>query len=582
MSSYSTYQSHDTLSQAGTNRPALNPLAYSADSKSRSRSVSPTHYQNDLEDVSHHIHSSSSSTQSALPPIYTTDYTPNCNSQNGTLNSNNTICVVTDSTLLSPSPKGSPTSTLHSTQISMKEASPPMGFSNTPPQSPTRWKRFRLKVMKMATVERLQLLWGLLALFGTMSWLALMPAYAFRNKVDAAHFKAPVYTFFLVATVCTSLSAIWQSLCPFLVRQSQRALLPRVINHPATQTATIVISVLLTILNFFSWIVVASDKDYGAKTDCHTGLFSDKDGYLVQCRGVNVAVVLNVIVFILWIPISLVIICGTIERGLWWWGEDDGWAQNEAIVGGSNVMSEEEFDMKIGLGGSKRIKRRQTVHPENLSANNHSSDMVMIQQPKPAFVTPIASQFRSSSAFGLEGGENGDDDDFTNFTPSSYRRHHQQRQQRQQQQQQQQGGGGGGGGGGGHQHDMSRRLNRRGSSNSLSSRLSTFFGAGWGSGIMPPEAEQPPMPEMPSQYRQENASRQNLDLNNNNNNNNGNNSGSHRGGGANKENKTSSPSSSRGRKEESKQEVPEPEPAALLHGAEYTSQWHSRRYDDWS
>lgn len=48
------------------------------------------------------------------------------------------------------------------------------------PTPQTRWKALRLRVMRLATVRRLQLLWGLLALFGFMSWLALMPAYAFR------------------------------------------------------------------------------------------------------------------------------------------------------------------------------------------------------------------------------------------------------------------------------------------------------------------------------------------------------------------------------------------------------------------
>lgn len=43
-----------------------------------------------------------------------------------------------------------------------------------------KWKHLRLKLMRMATVKRLQLLWGLLALFGTMAWISLMPAYAFR------------------------------------------------------------------------------------------------------------------------------------------------------------------------------------------------------------------------------------------------------------------------------------------------------------------------------------------------------------------------------------------------------------------
>lgn len=48
-------------------------------------------------------------------------------------------------------------------------------------QTPTtRGKRFRLYILRMATVPRLRLLWACLAVFGTMSWLALMPAYAFR------------------------------------------------------------------------------------------------------------------------------------------------------------------------------------------------------------------------------------------------------------------------------------------------------------------------------------------------------------------------------------------------------------------
>ncbi|KAG0254345.1 hypothetical protein BG011_005807 [Mortierella polycephala] len=420
-----------------------------------------------------------------------------------------------------------------------------MGFSNAPLPSPTRWKQFRLTVMKLATVERLQLLWGLLALFGTMSWLSLMPAYAFRNKVDEKmRFQAPSYSFFLAAT-------------------SQRALLPRIINHPWTQTATILISVLLTILNFFSWIILASDKDFGAKTDCQSGLLSDRPGYVAQCRGVNVAIVLGVVVFLLWIPISVVIVCGTIDRGLWWWGEDDGWAQGEAIVGGSNMMSEEEFDRKIGVGGSKQIKRRQTVHPESLTQQR---DMVMIQQPKPAFVTPIASQFRSSSALGLdlEDGDGGDeDDDYTTFTPSSYRKHHQQRQRQQE----------------------PRRLNRRGSNTSLSSRLSTFFGAGWNSGTMPLSDSEPPMPQIPSQYRQggastpqQNHSSSNISGYSNTNNNTNNNANGNRTNGR-KEN-----SPPRKKAEPKREVVPEPEPEddGSLHGDAYTSQWHSRRHDDWS
>ncbi|KAF9089756.1 hypothetical protein BGX27_002411, partial [Mortierella sp. AM989] len=81
---------------------------------------------------------------------------------------------------------GSPTSTLYSAHPA-RGPSPTMGFSNTPLPEPTRWKMFRIKVMRMATVPRLQLLWGLLALFGSMSWMALMPAYAFRNKLAPFH-----------------------------------------------------------------------------------------------------------------------------------------------------------------------------------------------------------------------------------------------------------------------------------------------------------------------------------------------------------------------------------------------------------
>ncbi|KAF8919706.1 hypothetical protein BGZ58_004590 [Dissophora ornata] len=405
----------------------------------------------------------------------------------------------------------------------------------------------RLAVMRMATVERLQLLWGLLALFGSMSWMSLMPAYAFWNRVDPVHFKAPVYSFFLVATVSTSLSAIWQSLCPFLTRQSQRALLPRIINHPATQTATIFISVVLTILNFFSWMVLAGNKDYGAKTSCLTGTFAKETGYAAQCRGVNVAIIFDVVVFFLWIPISVVIVCGTIDRGLWWWGEDDGWAQGETIVGGTNMMSEEEFDMKIGMGG-KQIKRRQTVHPESMQQQQ------VIQQPKPAFVTPIASQFRSSSALD-DNQDDGEEDDFTNFTPSSYRRHHQQRQQQQQ------------------RRTEPRQLNRRGSNTSLSSRLSTFFGAGWNNGTMPPE-DQPPMPQMPLQYRQESAAGSRQDVYNSNNNNQKKQTPQQQ------QQQRQQPSSRK--TEESKQEVEEESDPADMHGDSYASQWHSRRYDDWS
>ncbi|KAG9327720.1 hypothetical protein KVV02_006424 [Mortierella alpina] len=339
---------------------------------------------------------SSSSAHTGGSAIYSVDYsTPNTKANNTAASTPVLPGVAYISPSASANSLGSPTSTLQGTTAHhpSRGKSPTMSFSNVPLAEPTRWKSFRLKVMRMATVERLQLLWGLLALFGTMSWLALIPAYAFRNKFEVA-FSDPAYTMFLVATIGTSVSAIWQSLCPFLIRQSQRALLPRIINHPGTQTATIIISVILTVLNFLSWMVLAADSDRGARTDCLSGRLSDQPGFTAQCRGVNTAIVLDVVVFFLWIPIAVVIVCGTVERGLWWWGEDDGWAQGETIVGGSNMMSEEEFDLKIGMGGSKHIKRRQTVHPENLAQQEHAQDRVMIQQPKPAFVTPIASQFR--------------------------------------------------------------------------------------------------------------------------------------------------------------------------------------------
>jgi hypothetical protein len=351
----------------------------------------------------------------------------------------------------------------------------------------------------------------------------------------------------LVATVGTSLSAIWQSLCPFLIRQSQRALLPRIINHPSTQTATIVVSVVLTVLNFFSWIILAAGGDTGAHTDCMTGPLADRPGYISQCRAVNVAIAVDAVVFLLWIPISVVIVCGTVERGLWWWGEDDGWAQGEAGVGGSNMMSEEEFDMKIGVGGSRRIKRRQTVFPTEEDQAEHPG-MVMIQQPKPAFVTPIASQFRSTGGGGFgDDLENGDDEELGNFTPSSYRRHHQQRQQQQRQ-----------------------RLQRKASTTSLSSRLSTFFGAGWGSDAMPPPSSSsptepvpalPPMPVMPSQYAQENAR---------------NAAAAAAAAGNNGGNTVTASTRKKKDEEKRKEEDEKAEEDVSLHGDSYASQWHSR------
>ncbi|KAF9356868.1 hypothetical protein BGX34_009719, partial [Mortierella sp. NVP85] len=412
----------------------------------------------------------------------------------------------TDSTYV-PDDSLSPSTMLKEAKAPARSATSTSMDSNNSLSHLPRWKVFRLKVLRMATVERLQWLWGALALFGTMAWISLIPALIFRKNLveeSVSDFNASVYNFFMLATIGTSLTAIWQSLCPFLIRQSQTALFPRIINHPATQTATILISVLMTIFNFFSWMVLASDSA-GAKTSCAPETkdrISNRPGYPAQCRGVNVAIIFDVIVFLFWIPISLVIVCGTIERGLWWWGEDDGWAQGE-LAGGNNMMSEEEFDRKIGMGGSKHIHRRQTVHPDALDDQDQESQrpMTRIQRPKPAFVTPIASQFRSQSTLNVSNNsssnnnnnnnnEDDSDDEIGGFSPSSYRRHQQQRQQRQRQQQQpsQQSG------------DFTRpSLRRQASNTSLSSRLSSFFGTGWNSGQMPPE--EPPMPEMPSQYR---------------------------------------------------------------------------------
>ncbi|KAF9578490.1 hypothetical protein BGW38_005682 [Lunasporangiospora selenospora] len=416
-------------------------------------------------------------------------------------------------------------SSSYSTGMANSVSSQP-DFDDGHDMQPTRWRLFRLSVMRMATVERLQLFWALLTIFGMAAWIALMPAYAFRNKVNSPTFGAPAYTF-----------------------------------------STIAISVILTILNFFSWIVLAADKEGGAKTDCQTGPLAKEPGYTAQCQAVNVAIVLDVIVFVLWVPITIVIVCGTIERGLWWWGEDDGWAQSMTAVGGSNMMSEEEFDRKIGMGDSKVIKRRQTMHPDNQRMTMVGD--AMIHKPKPAFVTPIASQFRRSSAMADNDGADDGDDDFGNFTASNYRRHHQQRQQRKT------------------RHvssastlqspteDGGRSLTRRASNTSLSSRLSTFFGSGWGSGAMPPDEQaQPPMPAIPAHYLQGNGqtTKSNAGLT------------------------VSSPTSpkkegSKGAlakdKTNTKQEVEEDgdkdsADPAMLHGDSYTTQWHSRRNDDWS
>ncbi|KAG0095080.1 hypothetical protein BGZ93_006333 [Podila epicladia] len=323
----------------------------------------------------------------------------------------------------------------------------------------------------------------------------------------------------LVATVGTTISAIWQSLSPFLIRRSQRDLMPRIINHPATQTTTIVVSVILTILNFFSWIILASDAEAGAKTDCHTGPFSNRAGYTAQCRGVNTAIVLDVVVFLLWIPIALVIVCGTMERGLWWWGEDDG-AHARVIARGSNMMSEEEFDLKIGAG--RRAKERQGDGQED-------DEEEEIQRPRLAYVTPIASQFQSGQQ------EQEGDEEEIGFNSSRYRKHQQQAQAQQQAQIQAQ--------------KQGAQLQRKSSNTSLtpsfSGRLSTFFGAGWGHGPMPPAAPETPVPQVPAHHRQKSRLGE----------------------------EHSKPSS------EVDQEL---EQNDVRHGESYATQWHSRRDADWS
>ncbi|KAK3812753.1 MAG: hypothetical protein JOS17DRAFT_795727 [Linnemannia elongata] len=430
--------------------------------------------------------------------------------------------------------------------------------TTSPAAEYTKAKLFRRRVMRMATVPRLQLLWGLLALFGTMAWLSMMPAYAFRNKLEPVPPANATYTFFLVATVGTTIAALWQSLCPFLIRQSQRQLLPRIINHPVTQSTTIAISVILTVLNFFSWIILASNKSGGAKTNCKESPYpaSQSSGYTTQCRGVNTAIVLNVVVFLLWIPIAAVIVCGTIERGLWWWGEDDGWAQQPQqgtlVKGGVNMMSEEEFDLKIGLGNGNKARGGNRSH-SRLSYYADEEEEAM--ESRPAFVTPIASHFRTSTD--EEARVQGD---LAQASPSSYRQHHQRRQQQQQQQQvrpQQdqdqvvmipRGSPAAGAGAGG------RGLVRKGSTNSvapsISARLSTFFGQGWNSGPMPPPAAPvapAPAAPVPAHHRPVRI-------------------------------KMTKPEG----EEEEEDNGGNGGDKASLHGDSYTTQWHNRRYDEWS
>ncbi|KAF9414261.1 hypothetical protein BGZ94_000452 [Podila epigama] len=349
--------------------------------------------------------------------------------------------------------------------------------------------------MRLATVRRLQLLWGLLVLFSFMAWLALMPAYAFRSQSD---------TF------------------------------SRFINHPITQTTTIIIAVALTVFNFFSWTFLAAHKDAGAKTECQTGTGSDQTGYTTQCHGVNAAIVLDVLVFLCWIPMTLVLVCGRLERVLWWWGEDDG-ANAHVAARGSNMMSEEEFDLKMGFGkrksGRKNKNKEDVANEDNICENNINA--VNVQQPSEVYVTPIASQFQSK---GLESGHqelNDESEQDIGFSPSSYRKHRLEQQQQ--------------------LSPLQRKNSNTSLAPSLTARLSTIFGTGWGNGAMPPASPEPSPPPTPRASTQQKQNRRKSRL----------------------REEHPKPSSSL----EDEQVV---DTVDVRHGGNYSTQWHSRRDDDWS
>ncbi|KAK3828303.1 MAG: hypothetical protein J3Q66DRAFT_322346 [Benniella sp.] len=352
---------------------------------------------------------------------------------------------------------------------------------NTHPEQPrSKGALFRAKVMSMATVRTLRILWGLLALFGTMSWLSLMPAYAFRNKHDPNGSSNPAFSFFLVATVCTSIAAIWQSLCPFLIERGHGTFWPRIIDHAVTQAATIVISAILTILNFFSWIVLAANKE-GGKADCGQGDLDASGGYGAQCTGVKVAIAFDAIVFLLWIPIALVIVCGLIETMK---------IGHRAPHQGTHPMKE-EYD----------LKRADQDYDESADSLPHAHN---------AYVTPIASQFALP-----EGGEAALENGESRQSSQSLAVNNQRQKLR-------------------HKNSQTSLAP------SLADRLSGIFGAGWNSGPMPPPA---PAPEPEVKPQQPPRAHQAF----------------------------------------SKAELEESEPdKAPIHGDAYVSQWHSRRYDDWS
>ncbi|KAF9985367.1 hypothetical protein BGZ65_011020, partial [Modicella reniformis] len=181
----------------------------------------------------------------------------------------------------------------------------------------------------------------------------------------------------MVATVSTSIAAIWQSLCPYLIRRGQGSIWPQIIDHVVTQAATIIISALLTVFNFFSWIVLAANND-GAKTTCGEGHLSNRSGYGAQCRGVNVAIVFDAIVFLLWIPIALVIVCGLIETMK---------GGHRTHHQGPDRAMVEEYDLKRA-----GVDQAYNASVDNVSQVHYDE----VQAPNIAYVTPIASQFRAS------------------------------------------------------------------------------------------------------------------------------------------------------------------------------------------
>ncbi|KAF8932715.1 hypothetical protein BGZ58_006860 [Dissophora ornata] len=332
--------------------------------------------------------------------------------------------------------------------------SPSVVFTDLPEpphRPPTRGELFRMRVLGVTTVPRLQVLWGLLALFGTMAWLAIMPAYA------------------------------------------------------------------------FSWIILASNKD-GAKTSCQEGPLSDRSGYVAQCRGVNVALVLDAIVFLLWTPIALIIVCGMIDKGFWW-SKHDRWAQGKD----PSMMARDEYDLKRA---SRDLRFNASM--DNISQLQYDE----IQTPKLAFVTPIASHFKSSTELNRDSENEEGHDNTTVSVPQQLYQHHQQQHNDQRVQQLRQ--------------QDPRRLHRNGSNSSLSpsfgGRLSGIFGAGWGNGPMPPPSV--PEPAAPSG------------------------STKHRAGLSRFKDESLKPSSD-------VLQVPEPDKASL-NGDAYMTQWHSRRHDDWS